>query len=136
MNYLKTKEEKIIEQIYNGTIKFIDLSKDLKRNRQIVTAAIIYDPNNINNVNTSFLDDYNVMLKVLSNHGYLIDYIPSIDLFEDYNIVLAAVTNDGMILQKIYNYEIIYEDIYEREGRHYHNFIERKISISVLDRKE
>ena len=128
--------QKIIDHIYEGTISFIDLPKDLKRNRQIVTAAIIYDPHNIEYVNTTFLDDYNFMLKILSHHGYLITYIQSTDLFEDFNIVMTAVTNDGMILEIIYNYEIKYKNIYETEndGCYYHKvFIEKQI---ICDKKK
>lgn len=125
----QTPHENIIDQIYNGTIYYQDLSKDLKRNRQIATAAIIYDPDNILRVDKPLLDDYNLMLDVLSYHGHLIQYFPSSDIFEDYQIVLTAVSSDGMVLKDIFNYEIKYMyycDIerVERDGIH---FIERDI---------
>jgi hypothetical protein len=123
--------QEIINQIYDGSINYRELPKEMKKNRHIVTAAIICDPSNIEIVSRPLLDDYSLMLDVLKYHGHLIKYFPSRDIFEDYNIVLTAVTNDGMVLKEVFNYEIKctyhIEIEYHRGGR-YTDIIEEIIN--------
>lgn len=107
--------QNIIDSLNKGIISFVDLSANLKQIPQIVIAAVIHDPENIAYVPESLLDDYTVMLGILTHHCHLIDYINSTVLYENYDIVLAAVGSCGMVLKKIYDYEIIYEDIYDMD---------------------
>jgi hypothetical protein len=123
--------QEIIDQIYNGSINYRDLPKEMRKNRHIATAAIIYDPSNFDIVSRPLLDDYSLMLDVLKYHGHLIKYFPSRDIFEDYNIVLAAVTNDGMVLKYVFNYEIkceYYVDVEYHRGGRYTDIIEEIIN--------